>query len=209
MTAPTVETTRWSGRLQYWLAVLFVAGWTIVICGGLVVQYAQWEYPCPLCMIQRMFMALAALGGAYIVRKSIGGTLTARDSMIGWGLAIIACIAGGFTSWRQTLLHILPGDAGYGGTVLGLHLYVWAFILFVAAIAAIAIVMAFSSATYSAAPLSRLQSNLGYAAVTFFAFIMIVNGVGVFAESGFHWFLPDDPTRYQLFYDLGFLTAGN
>ena len=110
MSAPSTEAVGWAGRLQYLLAVVFVVGWTVVICGGLVVQYGTWDYPCPLCMIQRMFMALAALGGAYIVRKAIAGTITHRDYLTGWGLAIIACLLGGFTSFRQTLLHIKPGD---------------------------------------------------------------------------------------------------
>ena len=38
-------------------------------------------------------------------------------------------------SGRQVLLHILPGDPGYGGEVLGLHLYSWAFIVFATIIA--------------------------------------------------------------------------
>lgn len=206
-TAP--ETSRksahWASRIQYWLAVLFVGGWTVVICGGLVVQYVQWEYPCPLCMIQRMFMALAAVGGAYIVRKATAGVITPRDYQVGWGLAILGCVVGGFTSWRHTMLHILPGDPGYGGAVLGLHMYVWAWILFVLAIAAVALVMAFAPVTSSTEPLGPWARRIGYAAVIFFAVIMLVNAIGVFAEAGFHWFLPDDPTRYQLFYDLGIL----
>ncbi len=196
-----------AGRLQYWLAVIFVAGWTVVICAGLFVQFAQWEYPCPLCMIQRMFMALAALGGAYIVRKATAGTITVRDYQVGWGLAIIGCLVGGFASWRHTMLHILPGDPGYGGAVLGLHMYVWAWILFVAGIGAIALVTSFAPVTSSTAPLTPAMRNLGYAAVGFFALIMLVNLVAVFAEAGLHWYLPDDPVRYQLFYDLGILKS--
>lgn len=196
-----------TGRLQYWLALVFVAGWTAVICAGLFVQFVQWEYPCPLCMIQRMFMALAALGGAYIVRKATSGGITVRDYQVGWGLAIIGCLIGGFTSWRHTMLHILPGNPGYGGAVLGLHMYVWAWILFVAAIGAIALVTSFAPVTSSTAPLPPAMRNLGYAAVVFFALVMLVNAVAVFVEAGFHWYLPDDPVRYQLFYDLGILKS--
>ena len=38
-------------------------------------------------------------------------------------------------SGRQVLLHIAPGDPGYGTTLLGLHFYTWSFIAFVALIA--------------------------------------------------------------------------
>lgn len=103
------------------------------------------------------------------------------------------------------MLHILPGDPGYGDVVLGPHLYVWAWILFVLAIAAIAVVMAFAPVTSATGPVGPWARRLGYAAVIFFAVIMLVNAVGVFAEAGFNWFLPDDPTRYELFYDLNIL----
>ncbi len=32
---------------------------------------------------------------------------------------------------------------------------------------------------------------------------ILINGAVVFAEEAFHWVLPDNPDRYQLFYDLG------
>ncbi|ATL71503.1 disulfide bond formation protein B [Nocardia terpenica] len=193
------------GRLQYWLAVVFVVGWSGVVCGGLGDQFLAWDYPCPLCMVQRMFMLLAALGGAYIVRKGMTGTIAPSDYATGWGLAVIACVAGGFTAWRQTMLHILPGDPGYGGPVLGLHLYVWAWILFVAAIATVGVVLCFSEETAAQEIPDRPHRATGMLAIGFLALVIAVNLVSVFGEEGFHWFLPDDPQRYQLFYDLHIL----
>ncbi|MFD3430333.1 disulfide bond formation protein B [Nocardia fluminea] len=78
-------------------------------------QFLDWEYPCPLCMLQRMFMVPAALGGAFIVRKGMTGIIGARDDAMGRRLAVIGCVGGSFTALRQTILHILPGDPGYGG----------------------------------------------------------------------------------------------
>lgn len=194
------------GRVQYWLAFAFVIGWTGVVCGGLGVQFIDWDYPCPLCMVQRMFMLLAALGGAYIVRKAMTGTVEPRDYMTGWGLAVIACVAGGFASWRQTMLHILPGDPGYGGPVLGLHLYVWALILFVAAIAAAGVALSFANETAGPDFPVRPYRVLGMIAIGFLGLVITINLVAVFLLEGFHWFLPDDPNRYQFFYDLGILS---
>lgn len=204
-TTPSSARPGFLGRWQYTLAVVFTAGWTVVICAGLFVQFVAWEYPCPLCMIQRMFMALAALGGVFIIRKATQGTVTPGDYAKGFGLATVACVVGGFTSWRQTMLHILPGDKGYGDAVLGLHMYVWAWILFVVAILAIGITSSLSTVTTSTAPLTDWQKRIGYAAVVFFLVVMAINAVAVFAEAGFHWYLPDDPVRYQLFYDIGVL----
>ncbi|MFC9993388.1 disulfide bond formation protein B [Nocardia sp. NPDC127526] len=196
------------GQLQYWLAVIFIIGWTGVVCGGLGVQFLTWDYPCPLCMIQRYFMFLAALGGVYIVRKGMTGSIAPRDYAVGWGLAIVGCFGGGFAAWRQTMLHILPGDPGYGGAVLGLHLYVWALILFVAAITTIGVVLVFSYPTAHTRIPDTPHHLIGKLAIGFCALIIVVNLVAVFFLEGFHWVLPDDPACYQLLHDLGILDGG-
>ncbi|MEU1207030.1 disulfide bond formation protein B [Nocardia sp. NPDC005825] len=206
-----VETARgggFAGQIQYWLAVIFVVGWTGVVCGGLGVQFGTWDYPCPLCMLQRYFMILAALGGAYIVRKGMTGRLTRRDYMTGWGLAIVACFGGGFTAWRQTMLHILPGDPGYGGAVLGLHLYIWALVLFVAAITTVGVVLSFSYETAAETIPAAPHRMIGAAALGFLGLVIVVNLVATFFLEGFHAVLPDDPSCYRLPHDLGILKDG-
>ncbi|MER5889715.1 disulfide bond formation protein B [Streptomyces sp. NPDC001941] len=194
------------GQVQFWFACFFAVGWTAVVCGGLGVQFGTWDYPCPLCMVQRMFMLLAAMGALYIVRKGMNGTITGRDYQVGWGLALVACMGGAFTSWRQTMLHILPGDKGYGAPVLGLHLYVWAWILFMAAVLGIGVLMAFAHVTAASTIPVRAPRTAGRLVFGFVALIVVVNLVAVFLLEGFHWFLPDDPDRYQFFYDLHILS---
>ncbi|MFI6054583.1 disulfide bond formation protein B [Streptomyces violascens] len=193
------------GQLQFWFACLFAVGWTGVVCAGLGVQFVSWDYPCPLCMIQRVFMLLAALGACFIVRRGMAGTISGHEYMLGWGLALIAAIGGAFTSWRQTMLHILPGDKGYGDPVLGLHMYVWAWILFIASVVAIGTVMALAHITAGHTIPTSPQRAAGTLVLGFVGLITAVNLVAVFLEEGFHWFLPDDPTRYQFFYDIGVL----
>lgn len=208
LTTPLPGTERSSvlGKVQYWFACFFAVGWTGVVCGGLGVQFVDWDYPCPLCMVQRMFMLLAALGAAYIVRRGMTGTVTGRDYMMGWGLALVAVMGGAFASWRQTMLHILPGDKGYGAPVLGLHLYVWAWILFMASVVAIGIVMTFAHATAdTTVPASGAYRMAGRIVFGFLALVIAVNLVAVFLLEGFHWFLPDDPDRYRFFYDVGIM----
>ncbi|MEV7418218.1 disulfide bond formation protein B [Streptomyces sp. NPDC089919] len=194
------------GKVQYWFACFFTVGWTGVVCGGLYYQFVEWEYPCPLCIVQRMFMLLAAIGSGVIVRRGIGGLIGGRDYMMGWGLALVAVIGGSFCSWRQTMLHILPGDKGYGSEVFGLHLYVWAWILFQASVVAIGLVMALAHSTSDrSVPQDGPYRAVGQVALGFLGLVIAVNLVAVFFEEGFHWFLPDDPVRYQLPYDLGIL----
>ncbi|MET9292327.1 disulfide bond formation protein B [Streptomyces sp. NPDC003077] len=193
-------------RGQYWFACVVVIGWTGVLGGGLYYQFGRWEYPCPLCVVQRMFMVLASLGAAYIVRQGLDGVITRRDYLMGWGLSLVACVAGSFAAWRQTMLHILPGDRGYGSTALGLHLYVWAWILFQACVVAIGVVMAFGHLTAARRiPMSGLYQLVGRFALGVLTLVIAVNVVAVFLEEGFHWFLPDDPDRYRFFYDVWIL----
>jgi len=47
-------------------------------------------------------------------------------------LSLFAAAAGAVFSTRQILLHILPGDAGYGTALFGYHYYTLALIGFVA-----------------------------------------------------------------------------
>ncbi|MCX4962847.1 disulfide bond formation protein B [Streptomyces virginiae] len=197
------------GRAQYWFACFFAFGWTCVVLGGLYHQFGLGQIPCPLCVAQRMFMLLAALGAAYIIRAAlISGTVTARVYMTGWGMSLVAAIGGSFASWRQTTLHILPGAKGYGSEVFGLHLYVWAWILFQLSVVGVGVALAFAHVTADrAVPAVRPGAlrTAGMCAVWFLGMVIAVNLLAVFLEEGLHWFLPDDPKRYRFFYDLGIL----
>ena len=93
------------------------------------------ELPCPLCQLQRVaFTALA-----------VGPILTLRygPHPSHYALVIIAALAGAGIAGRQVLLHVAPGDPGYGSAILGYHFYTWAFVCFAVAIAASAIVLLF------------------------------------------------------------------
>ncbi|MER6255451.1 disulfide bond formation protein B [Streptomyces sp. NPDC001584] len=196
-------------RVQYWFACFFALGWSAVVCAGLYHQFGRGDIPCPLCLAQRIFMLLAALGAAYIIRSALlTGTVTGRAYMTGWGLSLVAAIGGSFASWRQTMLHILPGAKGYGSEVLGLHLYVWAWILFQLSVVAIGVVLAFAHVTADrAVPAVRPGAlrTAGMCALWFLGMVIAVNLLAVFLEEGFHWFLPDAPDRYRFFYDVGIL----
>ncbi|GGR97250.1 disulfide bond formation protein B [Streptomyces nojiriensis] len=196
------------GRVQYWFACFFALGWSAVVCAGLYHQFGRGEIPCPLCVVQRMFMLLAALGAAYIIRAAlISGTVPARVYMTGWGLSLVAAIGGSFTSWRQTMLYVLPGNKE-GGEVLGLHLYHWAWILFQLSVVAIGVVLAFTHMTADRAVLAVRPGPLrtaGMCALWFLGMVIAVSMLAVFLQEGVHWFLPDGPNRYRFFYDVGIL----
>jgi disulfide bond formation protein DsbB len=105
-----------------------------VLAGSLHLQFGVGEQPCPLCLVQRSAMIGLAVGPAMNLLWGI----RARH----YALSILAALVGGAASTRQILLHIAdPADPGYGPTIFGLHLYTWAFVTFLVAVAGCAILI--------------------------------------------------------------------
>ena len=151
-------------------------------------QVALGELPCPLCRLQRVaFTALA-----------VGPILTLRygPQPSHYGLVIIAALAGAGIAGRQVLLHVAPGDPGYGSAIVGYHFYTWAFVGFAGAIAASAIVLLFDK-QFTAAPAHAL-SALERGSVWLVIAVTLLNAAGAFAECGFSA-CQANPVRYELF----------
>jgi disulfide bond formation protein DsbB len=105
---------------------LVVTGIAGVLAFAFVWQFAFHELPCPLCLLQRAAFAMAGVALAL--------NLLFYASPVHYGMAIAAALAGAAAAMRQILLHIVPGDPGYGSPIFGLHFYTWAFIAFIAII---------------------------------------------------------------------------
>jgi disulfide bond formation protein DsbB len=93
------------------------------------------ELPCPLCLLQRVMFAMLAVGPILNLRFGV------RPSH--YAMSLLAAVAGAVVSTRQVLLHILPGDAGYGSAIFGYHYYSWALIAFIAAIVLLSAILLF------------------------------------------------------------------
>ena len=102
---------------------------------------------------------------------------------------------GAAISARQVLLHILPGDAGFGSPLLGLHLYTWCLIAFVCQMAASGAML------IAAAWLKEERIRWRFGNVTAGGFVVVVaaNLLSVIAEAGLNWDLPSNPVGYLLF----------
>ena len=188
------------GRPVFWGLNLWIVGYTLVLGLALFMQFAYGELPCPLCMLQRYAMILGTLGALWIVRQAQAGTLTPARYMQGLGLGTLGAFAGAVFGGRQVMLHILPGDSGYGPPVLGLHLYSWAFITFAVVIIFVAVLGVLAPAALPEAPernggAARATSLIGVA----FLAVIAINAVMIVFLEGFAWVLPDDPTSYDLF----------
>lgn len=185
-----------------------------ILCGSLFIQFVLGEFPCPLCMTQRISMLLCAASQAYIVgRIQTERRLLWRDFVLGEGLTLCIAMTGACMSIRHILLHIVPPDPGYGGTFFGLHTYTWALFTFTAEIAAVGINLLLAPGnmdevrfnekpffTFTPTFLLRFSRFVLF----FLAAVILAVAVATFIEQGLHWTLPDNPVRNELLYDLGF-----
>src|SRR5258708_38025994 len=107
----------------------------LVLAAAFAAQLLLHELPCPLCLLQRIQFTVLAIGPILNIRFG------PRPSH--YALSLLAAAAGVAFSTRQILLHIMPGDSGYGSALFGYHYYTWAFIGFPAAIVLLAAILLF------------------------------------------------------------------
>ncbi|QWD61411.1 disulfide bond formation protein B [Polynucleobacter sp. MWH-UH25E] len=140
------------------------------------------ELPCPLCLMQRIGFVI--IGFALVLNIRCG----AHSAHYGWG--IIGGLVGMTVSLRQVLLHILPGDKGFGKTFLELHFYTWAFVAYLGLLAGIAILLML--------PNRDVRSRSWFANALIIAFILLVLGnlVSTLLECGIGA-CADDPSKYE------------
>ncbi|HZC97142.1 MAG TPA: disulfide bond formation protein B [Bradyrhizobium sp.] len=163
---------------------------TLVLAAAFAAQFLLDELPCPLCLLQRVMFATLAVGPILNIRFG------PRPSH--YALSLLAAVAGAVVSTRQVLLHILPGDAGYGSALLGYHYYSWALIGFVAAIVLLAATL-LSDRQFEddgAAP-SRAGDVFAQAAVWLVTGLTALNAVSTLLECGFGA-CADNPIVYEL-----------
>ena len=140
------------------------------------------ELPCPLCLLQRV--AYVLIGIALIMNIRFG----AHNAHYGWG--ILGGILGMAVSLRQILLHVLPGDPGFGNTFLELHFYTWSFVGFFGLIAAQAFLLMLPNGGV------RNHSWFAKALVIWFILLVLANLISTLLECGIGP-CADDPVTYE------------
>lgn len=163
---------------------------TLPLLGAFGIQLIFHEYPCPLCLLQRVGMLGVGVGLLMNLKFGI--------KPMHYGLSIVSALIGAGVATRQILLHIVPtadGITGFGDPVLGLHLYTWALIVFLASILGIALLMIFSKEEHpqSDAVLSPLVKGV----FILFIVLALTNGLSTFLECGFMP-CPENPTEYKM-----------
>jgi disulfide bond formation protein DsbB len=173
-----------NARAAILLNALAIYAVALVLLLGFYFQLAWRELPCPLCLLQRVAFVGLAIGPVLNIRYG------PRPSH--YALSVLAAVFGMIVSVRQVMLHILPGDAGYGSPIMGLHFYTWALLIFVLAIALIALIMLFDR-QFADAPVS--PPTYAKVAVWLVMLIALANIVSTLLECGLT-FCPENPVRY-------------
>ena len=162
----------------------------LVLVVAFAAQLALGELPCPLCLLQRIQFAMLALGPVLNVRFG------PRPSH--YAVSLLIAIAGAGFAMRQILLHIMPGDAGYGSALLGYHYYTWAFIGFSLAIILLAAMLLFEGQFKESIAAEPVEiGNFARIAVWLAIALAALNVISTLLECGFGA-CPDNPVAYEL-----------
>jgi len=113
------------------------AGMATILLVAFGLQFGLKEFPCPLCNLQRVAFVLCGFG--FLLNLRFGA------QPLHYALTLLGALFGLAVSGRQVLLHVAPGGSAYGSPMLGLHLYTWALLLFLAVIVLVALLMMFSA----------------------------------------------------------------
>lgn len=171
-------------RILNGLALLGITG---ALAMAFFWQIAYDELPCPLCLLQRAALLLAGVG--FLLNMRLG------PSPMHYAMSIAAALGGMLASGRQVLLHIAPGDPGYGSPMLGLHFYTWGFIAFSAIIVFCTAMLAVDR-KWGDNMLRKPVSLLGVLVMALFFLMALANVGSTTLECGFGP-CPDNPTSYQ------------
>jgi disulfide bond formation protein DsbB len=165
-------------------------GIAAILAAAFAAQILLDELPCPLCLLQRILFAMLAIGPILNIRH---GPLPSH-----YALSLLAAAAGAVVALRQVLLHIMPGDPGYGSALWGFHYYTWALIGFGIAIVLIAAVLLWDSqfkGNETASP--PAAGALAHVAIWLVIGLTAANVLSTLLECGFDA-CADNPVNYEL-----------
>jgi len=147
---------------------------TAALWFAFLVELLRHQPPCPLCLLQRVAFTMVGVGLLMNLRFGM------RPAH--YGIVILSSLAGLAVAGRQVLLHILPGNPGFGEVYLSLHLYTWSAVAFSGLLAYCGIAMMLGFCRRNFAP--RRFSFLEKFIVSAFFIITMLNLISTFLECG-------------------------
>jgi disulfide bond formation protein DsbB len=161
----------------------------LVLAAAFAAQLLLHELPCPLCLLQRLQFTMLAIGPILNIRWG------PRPSH--YALSLLAAAIGMAFSTRQVLLHIMPGDAGYGTALLGYHYYTLALIGFAAGIVLLAALLLFDRQFEPESATAPVAGAFARAAAWPVIGLTALNVVSTLLECGFGA-CAENPVVYEL-----------
>lgn len=166
-------------RLADLALLAILAGLAAILTAAMVLQVADGEIPCPLCLLQRVAMFGICFG---LIRHFRHG-YDARNIGISlvWALFLL------LVAVRQVLLNIVarPGHAYPGSAVLGLHMPVWSVVIAFAVLLAFAATLAlFGGNQTGATPPSPVLTRIGALAGLYVIALCLINLVSAILQCG-------------------------
>lgn len=172
-----------------YLNILSLYALAALLAAAFAAQLLLDELPCPLCLLQRVMFALLSVGPILNIRCG------PRPSH--YAMSLLAAIIGAVVSTRQILLHILPGDPGYGTALLGYHYYSWALIGFATAIVLLSVMLLLDRQFERNDNLQPAAKRpLAEAAIWLVITLTMANLASTLLECGFKA-CPDNPVVYE------------
>lgn len=171
-------------RVHRWGNTLGLIAISFILSMAFYFELSHHHLPCPLCLLQRA--CLTAVGIMMLSNLFI----ECRGAH--YGLMILAALLGLAVATRQILLHIVPGDPGFGPPFLGLHLYSWCAIIFLILTLCASLALLFDKGFAVAQ-----KTNLSRVIAVIFLTLVLANTVGTFLECGLQE-CPEDPVKYKL-----------
>lgn len=171
------------------LNVCFVLAVTCVLAGAYSVQFGAGELPCPLCLLQRLAMLGVGVGAMLNVLYGV----RPRN----YGISLGSAIFGGIVAGRQVLLHIHPGDPGFGSPLFGVHLYTWSLVAFliISLILSVMLCLDRQFAAVEAPPRRLPLGRFAQTVLVLFLGVALANVATTLLLCGLGP-CPDDPTHY-------------
>ena len=175
-------------KFEALIQALEISGIILLLLVAYVFQFVFHELPCPLCLLQRIGFIGIACGFLLNLRFGFKPSHYAIILLFSFFTAMVAL--------RQVALHILPGDAGYGSAIFGLHMYTWSFITSVVILIFTTVILGIDGQyTIEQTKLIVKRKWIMPLLLLLIAAIVVSNIVSVYFECGFAQ-CADNPVSY-------------
>lgn len=171
-----------------WIVIVLLGG---PVTAAVLLGVLHGDSPCILCWATRTSMVLIALVGLFVIRYG------PKPRYL--GMAILLGVWGTFMAIRHSALH-LSRDVGQGfaAAILGVHTYVWAWVIHVVVLAVIGVLLLFLRQVAPEGGI-REPSRAGRFATVLFMVVVAANAIQAFASTGPPPFIGQaDPVRLSL-----------